>query len=64
MSTVKQSLREFVDTLPEDVSWEEVQRRTFVRQQVEKGLADVAAGRVVDDEEAERRMVKWLDAEK
>lgn len=63
MATVKQSLQEFIDTLPDDVSWEEVQRRIFVRQQIEKGLADVAAGRVHDDAEADRRMAKWLPVE-
>jgi predicted transcriptional regulator len=61
MATIKQSLREFVETLPDDVSWEEVQRRLYVRQQIERGLADVAAGRVVDSAEAERRMSRWLE---
>ena len=42
--------------LPENVTWEEVQYRLFVRQQVEMGLADSDAGRVIDTDEMRRRL--------
>jgi predicted transcriptional regulator len=30
-----------------------------VREKIERGLKDVAEGRVLSQEEAERRMLKW-----
>jgi len=61
MSTVKEDLRKLVDDLPDDVTWDEVQYRLYVRQQIEVGLEDLAAGRVVDEAEADQRMAKWLE---
>ncbi len=39
---------------------EEIQYHIYVREKVERGLRDVEAGRVVDQDEAKRRMAKWL----
>jgi predicted transcriptional regulator len=33
-----------------------------VREKIERGLKDVEEGRVVSEEEMERRMQKWLGA--
>jgi len=51
--------------LPENVTWDEVQYRLFVRQQVEMGLADSDAGRVIDTDEMRRRLSanKIIDSE-
>jgi len=59
MATTKEELKDFVEGLPEDISLEEVQYRLFVRQKVERGLEDVAAGRTVTSDEARRRMAEW-----
>jgi predicted transcriptional regulator len=61
MSTVKEDLRRLIDELPEDVTWDEVQYRLYVREQIEQGEADLAAGRVVDEAQAEERLAKWLE---
>jgi predicted transcriptional regulator len=37
-------------------------RAEYFKLKVEQGLADVAAGRVVKDEEARKRFAQWLDA--
>jgi predicted transcriptional regulator len=34
-------------TLPQDAEWEDLMYRIYVRQKVDKGLQDSAAGRVV-----------------
>ena len=60
MSAVKEVVRDILDQLPEETSLEEVQYRLYVREKVEHGLEDVAAGRVISQEEAEQRMAKWL----
>ena len=52
--------RLLLDDLSDDVSLEDIQYRLTVRSRIERGLRDVEAGRVVDQDEAKRRMAKWL----
>jgi len=47
-------------SLPEDSSWDDVQYRLYVRQQIDAGLADEEAGRMIDTEQLRQR----LDAHK
>ena len=62
MSTAKEEVRKLLDQVPEDASFEDIQYCIYVRQKVAQGLADVDAGRVVSQEDAEKRMARWLDA--
>jgi predicted transcriptional regulator len=48
------------DQLPRGVSDGELQYRIHVRQKIERGLQDVAEGLIISQEEAERRMARWL----
>ena len=45
--TVKAAARQIVDRLPEGASWDDLMYEIYVRQAIEDGLADVAAGRTV-----------------
>lgn len=47
-----------LDTLPDDVSWEDVQYHLYVRQQIDAGLKDDAAERLVDTDEMRRRLTE------
>jgi predicted transcriptional regulator len=60
MKSAKETVRRLLDSLPDDVSLENIQYHIAVRAKVERGLRDVEAGRVVDQNEAKRRMAKWL----
>jgi predicted transcriptional regulator len=60
MPTAKQEVRKMLDEIPEDASFEDIQYHIYVRQKIERGLQDVKKGRVITQEEAERRMSKWL----
>jgi len=60
METPKQQVQELLENLPEDASLEDIQYHIYVRQKIEQGLADVAAGRIVSHEEVQRRLAKWL----
>jgi predicted transcriptional regulator len=53
--TVKESMRAIADSLPEDATWDEAQYQLYVRSQIEKGLADAEAGRLIDTDELQRR---------
>jgi predicted transcriptional regulator len=58
---VKNAVTELINTLPDSVSWDEVQYHLYVRQQIEAGLADSAAGRVIDTSEMRRRLADRKD---
>jgi predicted transcriptional regulator len=60
MSSTKEEVRQILEKLPEDASLEDVQYHIYVRQKVERGLRDVAEGRVLTQEEVEQRMARWL----
>ena len=48
---VKDAAKAILDKLPDDASWEDVQYHLYVRQQIEAGLEDDAAGRLVDTDQ-------------
>jgi len=50
MSTenVKNEARRLLDSLPEDVTWDELMHEIYVRQSIEAGLTDGKAGKIVD----------------
>jgi predicted transcriptional regulator len=60
MHTAKETVRRLLDDLPDNASLEDIQHHIYVREKIERGLRDVEAGRVVDQDEAKRRMAKWL----
>ena len=60
MKTAKDEVRELLMQLPEDTSMEDIQYHIYVRQKVKKGLEAVRKGRVISQEEVEKRMSRWL----
>ncbi len=58
---VKTAISEILNSLPDTVTWDEVQYRLYVRQQIEAGLSDSAAGRLIDTDEMRRRLVERKD---
>ena len=60
MSTPKEEVRKLLDQLPDDSSLEDIQYHIYVREKIERGLTDVREGRVLSQDEVERRASKWL----
>ena len=60
MGRAKQAVLDIIHRLPEDASLEDIQYRLLVLQKIERGLEDAEAGRVVPQEEMEKRFAKWL----
>ena len=60
MESAKEQVQQILDTLPEDVSLEDIQYHIYVRQKIEQGLDDVDAGRVIKHSEVQQRLAKWL----
>ena len=50
MSTenIKEEARRLIESLPENVTWDDLMHEIYVRQSIEAGLADSEAGRVID----------------
>jgi len=55
-SEIKSAAKSLIDSLPDHASWEELQYRIYVRQQIDAGLADEAAGRLIDPESVRHRL--------
>ena len=54
-ANVKQAVCRLIADLPDDVSWDEVAYRVEVRASIERGMAQVKAGDVTEQEEIEKR---------
>jgi len=59
MWQAKQEALELIRRLPDDVTTSTIMEELFFKQQVEQGLEDVAAGRVMTHEELKERMARW-----
>ena len=60
MRTAKDEVRKILDRIPDEASFEDIQYHIYVREKIERGLQDVEKGKVISQEEVERRMSKWL----
>lgn len=62
-SYVKAEMIRMLDALPDDLTWEDLQYHIYVRQKVERAMANIEAGRTFSQEEVERYfkglMKKW-----
>lgn len=62
MSQWKAEALAMIQAMPDDVTWEQLSYRISLRAKVERGLADVAAGRGIPHEQVKREMDEWLAA--
>jgi predicted transcriptional regulator len=60
MGKPTEEVRELLDNLPEDASYEDIQYHIYVRQAIQRGIEAADRGELVEQEEIERRMAKWL----
>ncbi len=59
--TTKERVRKLLEDLPDDCSIEDVLYQLYVIQSIDRGLADVEAGRTIPHEEvAEQLRRKWV----
>ena len=59
MAKAKTEALEMIKKLPDDVTTGAIMEELFFKQQVEKGLQDVAEGRVLTQEELKERIARW-----
>jgi predicted transcriptional regulator len=58
MSRVKEEAIKMIQSLPEDTSFKDILYHLYVREKVEEGLHAIDEGRVMTQEEAERRVAE------
>jgi len=51
ITNIKQEAQRLVEQLPENATWDDLMYEIYVRQAIEAGLADSAAGRTLDVKE-------------
>lgn len=60
MATIKEKALDWIRSLPDDCTLEDIRYHLYVREKVEQGLKAVDDGEGVDHEEVKRRMAEWL----
>ncbi len=59
MSREKSEVLELIRKLPDNVTTADIMEELYFKQQVDKGLQDVAEGRVLSHEELKKKIAKW-----
>ncbi len=62
MNTPKEAYIELGKILPDDVTYDDIMYRLYVLTEIEAGIAEADQGLLIDQEEAEKAMDKWLIA--
>jgi predicted transcriptional regulator len=60
-SSAKQMVVDLVQEMPEDSSYDEILEELIMNRMIERGLADVEAGRTISDEEMAKTIESWQD---
>jgi hypothetical protein len=61
MLNAKDQVRELLEVLPDNVTFEDVHYHIFVREKIEEGVHDLEAGRTISEEEMEATFKRWLE---
>ena len=59
MSTVKEELTRIIEQQPDDSSYDEIVRELAFRLMIKRGLKDSDEGRVISNDEMQRRIRSW-----
>jgi hypothetical protein len=60
MESIKESVLDLIKNLPDDVNFEDILYAIYVREKIEKGLAQADEGLIISHKEVKDRMKKWL----
>lgn len=60
MGTVKSEALAMIQAMPDDVTWEQLSYRIYLRAKVERGMAEIDAGMGVPHEQVKKEVAEWL----
>lgn len=52
--SIKEEARRIIDSLPDDSTWSDLMYEIYVRQEIERGLADIEQGRYKEHAEVKK----------
>jgi hypothetical protein len=55
MSIAKEEARKVLDEIPDDANWDDIMYHFYVRQKIDKSIAEFEAGEVVPHEDMKKR---------
>ncbi|MCY2991480.1 MAG: hypothetical protein NTY19_26935 [Planctomycetota bacterium] len=59
MTAAKDTMRQIIDSQPDDSSYDEILRELAYARMIDRGQADSDEGRTIDNEEFQRRIESW-----
>ena len=60
MAEIKQQVIQIIQSLPDDVTLDDIMAELYFKLQVDAGLKELDEGKGIPHEEVENRMSKWL----
>jgi predicted transcriptional regulator len=60
MAGIKDQVIKIIESLPEDITLDDVMAELYFKLQVDAGLKELDEGKGIPHEEVERRMSRWL----
>ena len=60
MADIKQRIIGIIDSLPDNVTFDDVMAELYFRMKIEEGIRELDKGSGIPNEEVERRMAQWL----
>ena len=60
MAGVKQKVIQMIQTLPDEVTVDDIMAELYFKVQVDAGLKELDEGKAIPHEEVEKRMSRWL----
>lgn len=54
-SILKEEAKKLIDAIPDNATWDDIMYEIYVRQKIEEGLEAADAGRIVSQEDIEKR---------
>ncbi|HEX7151175.1 MAG TPA: hypothetical protein VF618_06785 [Thermoanaerobaculia bacterium] len=59
MTIPKDRVRRLLDSLPDEVSYDDIQYHIYAQQKIDRGLDASARGDFISDAEIEQRIARW-----
>ncbi|MGA8808421.1 MAG: hypothetical protein WB973_11135 [Thermoanaerobaculia bacterium] len=60
MSNAIEEVQRLLKTLPEESSFEDIHYHMYVQQAIQRGLESADRGELIEQDEIEKRMARWL----
>ena len=60
IATVKLEAENIIRNLPDDISFDDIQYHLFVADKLRKSREQIQEGKVITQDEVEKRLEKWL----